>query len=1121
MNFKNLITNFISGYKLICDNFKLSNVDIDFAALLIINLIEKKIKKNSILITENSSIADELFVLCKLFLDEFQFDYKIILLPEISNGNNKIPQFLDNYINAVDYAKNGNYDLIIGSCSAFLDPSIALEKISDNELEINLNNLQLTYSYIIDKLVDFDYDDEFEVKTTGEFSRRGGIIDIFSVCEEHPVRLEFFDEELESIRSFDAKTQFSTGSLENYKIIRRNIFDNEITLENNAQKNLNTQDFLELLNLENTAITIFHPERCTATVANFLSEQKANRYKNILENNNIQKILLCDDIEADTFKNIPFCGIYSTANQFSLTSKQILGLKKNQDALSEIKKLNSNQLQNITGQQIEQWLRINYQIFIVSNSQKHENHHIIKEWFKQRNLPLNKVFFIDSNIVHGFVIPSINTVILTEKEIFTGQKSNHHLLMTEEHTEQQDTYNFETKKITEQNQTYPENTIDSTVYADLDAGDYAIHLEHGLCKYHGINELKTDDYVREVLVLEFADEKMLYVPIIQAGVVSRYIPSAKGSVKLHTLGGSKWNKDKVSVVNNIKSFAIDMLKTQATRESHEGFAFEDHELERQIFIDSFPYNDTPDQTKATFEVLEDMTKTTPMDRLICGDVGYGKTEVAIRAAFTAVMNGKQVAVLVPTTVLAQQHFLSFKERFAEHGVLIDLLNRFRSKAEQKQIIHDIREHKVDIIIGTHRLVQKDVFFKDLGLVIIDEEQRFGVKAKENLKKLRANVDVLTMTATPIPRTLYMSLSGARDLSTIVTAPGKRLPVKTIITQYNNEIVDEAINNEVKRGGQVFYLHNRVKTIDKVCANLQKRNPHIRFIVAHGQMHENNLEDVMQTFMEQQADVLITTTIIESGLDIPNANTIIIERADRFGLAELYQLRGRVGRWTRQSYAYLLMPRDNTITSLARERLSAIRRYTHLGAGFKLALRDLEIRGAGNLLGAEQSGYINMIGFDLYCQLLKNMIQQLQGKTVILPPQVDMNLNFIAFANVTHSQNKLTAAFPKEYIISERLRIEFYRRLSNCCTIADVDSLTRELTDRFGKMPQSAKNLLTVMKLQITAGNKNIINIKINDEKVLIKTLTGFYKQNGKIPRIITGQPPQKLLQFMCKLIDEI
>ncbi len=1114
--FFDALKKFLSGYHLFKKNDIIHSVDIDFVPLLLINLLHLDFNKKQILLTENSNVADEIFALINIFMAELKLEHKILLLPEINNGNNKIPQFLDNYINAVDHAKRGDFNLIIGSCNAFLDPTIAENKIIDSEIIIDLNLNNIGYSELLEKLVDFDYDDEFEVKTTGEFSRRGGIIDIFSVAEDNPVRLEFFGEELESMRTFNGKTQFSIENISNYKIVRRNIFSNnsEKTTENAQNK-----DFFSIINMENIMIDIFHPQKCLQNIENFMAQAKLERYQNIIDNTNISKKYLCDDIEMNNNSDVKFCGIFATANQFALTSQQILGIKKNQDALSEIKSLNSTQLQDITAQQIKQWLDTNYDIFIVNSNNHNENHNIIAEWFTNKLLPLDKVKFVDSHIPHGFVIPEANMVVLTEKEIFTGQKSNHHLLMAEEHHVQQSSYETNLQKISAASKNNTE--VDSTDYANLDAGDHAIHLEHGICRYHGLKELKTEDYIREVLVLEFANEKILYVPIIQAGVVSRYIPSAKGNIKLHSLGGIKWTKDKISVINNIKSFAVDMLKTQAARNSHDGFAFKDHELDRQIFIDSFPYNDTPDQTKATFEVLQDMTQQTPMDRLICGDVGYGKTEIAIRAAFTAAMNGKQVAVLVPTTILAQQHFLSFKERFAEYGILIDLLNRFRSKAEQTATATAIREHKVDIVIGTHRLVQKDIHFKDLGLVIIDEEQRFGVKAKENLKKLRANVDVLTMTATPIPRTLYMSLSGARDLSTIVTAPGKRLPVKTIITQLDNKIIDEAINSEVKRGGQVFYLHNRVKTIDKVCFDLQKRNPHIKFLVAHGQMHENNLEDIMKQFMEHSADVLITTTIIESGLDIPNANTIIIERADRFGLAELYQLRGRVGRWTRQSYAYLLMPKDNMISTVARQRLSAIRRYTHLGAGFKLALRDLEIRGAGNLLGAEQSGYINMIGFDLYCQLLKNMIKQLQGKTIVLPPQVDMQLNFIEFANVSHDPHKLTASFPKEYIVSERLRIEFYRRLSNCCTLYDVENLGAELHDRFGKIPQIAENLLTIMKMQIIAGNKNIISIKLDHEKIFIKTLTGFYKQMGKIPRIPTSLSAQKLLRFLCKLIDEI
>jgi len=480
-------------------------------------------------------------------------------------------------------------------------------------------------------------------------------------------------------------------------------------------------------------------------------------------------------------------------------------------------------------------------------------------------------------------------------------------------------------------------------------------------------------------------------------MVSRYIGS-QATVTLHKIGGRKWVTAKIEAVKAVRDFAADMLRFQAVRNSTEGTVFPEDDLEQRVFEDAFPYEDTVDQKRAVIEIKADMHKSRPMDRLLCGDVGYGKTEVAIRVAFKAVMAGYQVAILVPTTVLAQQHYYSFTERFAQYPIVIEMLSRFRSPVEQKQIIEKMRSGGIDIIIGTHRLIQEDVGFAKLGLVIIDEEQRFGVKHKERLKHFRTAVDVLTMSATPIPRTLYMAMTGARDLSTIMTAPGLRLPIQTIVSHYDEKFVVESIRKEIRRGGQVFYIHNRIKTIQETADNLKRLLPEVKFAVGHGQMEEEELETAMTRFLSGKIDVLVCTTIIESGLDIPNANTIIIERADRFGLAELYQLRGRVGRWNRQAYAYLLLPQEQVISSDARKRISAIRRYTHLGAGFRLALRDLEIRGAGNLLGAEQSGHINTIGFDLYCQLLRSEVSRMSGGEDEFLPTVDVAIEFVDFAH---------------------------------------------------------------------------------------------------------------------------
>ena len=521
------------------------------------------------------------------------------------------------------------------------------------------------------------------------------------------------------------------------------------------------------------------------------------------------------------------------------------------------------------------------------------------------------------------------------------------------------------------------------------------------------------------------------------------------------------------------------------------------------FAEAFPYTETDDQLTAIDGTLHDMAAKRPMDRLICGDVGFGKTEVAMRAAFKAVMNGKQVAVLVPTTILSQQHFLSFTQRFRDYPVLIENLSRFVSAGQQKVVLEALKEGKVDIVIGTHRLLSFDVHFKDLGLLIVDEEQRFGVKHKERLKRMRANIDILTLTATPIPRTLYMSLSGLRDLSTIVTAPQERLPVQTVVAQFDETLIQQAIERELQRKGQVFFLHNRVQTIEKTATRISKLVPQARVAIGHGQMAEGDLEKVMLRVIEGEIDVFVCTTIIETGVDIPNANTIIIDRADRFGLADLYQLRGRVGRYHRQAYAYLLIPKYGVMVDNARKRLSAIRKYTQLGAGFKLAMKDLEIRGAGNILGAQQSGHIAAIGFDLYCQLLKEAVSRLKNEPVAKRPNIQFDIDFVTFGE-THETGLVSAHIPRTYMEEESTRVDFYRRLSQMEIIADLDDLLIELRDRFGEPPAPVLNLFMANRIRLEAYLLGVHALTTREGKVMLETDEGYLRHGTRMPRL---EPP--------------
>jgi transcription-repair coupling factor (superfamily II helicase) len=606
------------------------------------------------------------------------------------------------------------------------------------------------------------------------------------------------------------------------------------------------------------------------------------------------------------------------------------------------------------------------------------------------------------------------------------------------------------------------------------------------------------------------------------------------------LGGSRWAKAKAHAERAVRDVASELLAIQAARDSQAGHAFAPDVPWQREFEGAFLFEETPDQMRAILETKADMERPKPMDRLICGDVGFGKTEVGIRAAFKAVMDGRQVAVLVPTTVLAQQHYNTFRERMADYPVRIELLSRFRTRGAQQRVVKDLASGAVDIVIGTHRLLQNDIAFKELGLVVIDEEQRFGVMHKEKFKMLRKLVDVLTLSATPIPRTLYLALTGARDMSTIQTPPHDRLPVETIVTQYDERVIRDAIQRELHRGGQVFFLHNRVMTIETMAQKLRTLVPHARIVVGHGQMHSDDLEEVMTQFVNGEADILLSTTIIESGLDIPNANTIIIDRADRFGLSDLYQLRGRVGRYKHQAYAYLLLPRHAGLLTDVRKRLSAIRQYSTLGSGFKIAMRDLEIRGAGNLLGAEQSGHITAVGFELYCQLLKQSVSSLKGEKVKPRIEVQVRLDFLALnptdeANTAAAQQTrntehgtrdtqpaavqtASASLPFKYISDSRQRIEFYRKIAQLSDKPSLQSLQKELRDRFGPLPRAVELLLQVADLKMLASERDISTIEVQEDRLMLTRNKDYIMVGSKFPRLTRKEPGARLKEIRKLLL---
>jgi len=655
-------------------------------------------------------------------------------------------------------------------------------------------------------------------------------------------------------------------------------------------------------------------------------------------------------------------------------------------------------------------------------------------------------------------------------------------------------------------------------FSELNEGDYVVHLEHGIGKFLGLRKFAIDGKEEEVLTLEFDEGSRLYVPLEQSFLVSRYVGVGKKTPGLSSLGDARWAKAKKNAEQAIFSYAAQLLTIHAQRETTHGFAFPPDSKWVSEFEASFLYKETPDQLTAIVATKADMESERPMDRLICGDVGFGKTEVAIRAAFKAVMGGKQVAVLAPTTVLAQQHYHTFRERMSDYPVRVEMLSRFRTKQEQNKTVKGMREGSVDIVIGTHRLISGDVEFKDLGLVVIDEEQRFGVKHKERFKEMFKLVDVLTLSATPIPRTLYLSLMGAKDMSILETAPANRIPTETIICGYDERVIRDAIQREMSRQGQVYFLHNRVQTIEKVAHRIKELCPGVRVTIGHGQMDEDELEEVMQRFVDGKTDVLVSTTIIESGLDIPNANTIIIDRADRFGLADLYQLRGRVGRAQMKAYAYLMLPRDMMTEGAARKRINAIKQYSTLGAGFKIAMRDLEIRGAGNVLGTAQSGHIVAIGFDLYCQLLKQAVTKLKGEKTKPRVEVPVRFDFLITNEAEYIQagdKEVAGAFlPASYISEPKTRIQAYRALAEVAAPEQLEKVRKTWRDRFGPLPEAVEDLMILSEIKLAAAARKIAKVEVKDRKLMLTRGGDYILVSGKFPRLMEDEPGERLREAL-------
>ena len=1029
------------------------------------------------------NLVDRVVAEIEALTRELEIDLRMLVIPESGRGKLLFPGGESRRARALNSALNGQFDLVIGSIHALLAPAPPPEETRDAQLVL-VPGMEIPIGDLVEKLVRLDYDDEYEVSVAGEFARRGGIVDIFSPAHDAPCRIEFFGDEIDSMRTFSPETQRSTGSVSEYRVIGRA----GITAGGAADADL----FCYFAHRNWRLLTVY-PENCLERLEKYSSTEVCRRWESLWEEKEAaQEAIAFYDAaseayhpEAEAADVFPAAG--EIAGEIGESAKAGAEELRRQMLLGNLRRAADSGMH------------------VVALAPHLENLPALEAWCSRNELAVCHPSFDVAGIGAGFSLPAERLLLITEKELITAGFSREGRTAEGEAPVSADPAAVPV----------PEFSL-----ADLDEGDYAVHLDHGIGIFRGFRTLTSRGVSREVLVIEYADNQILYVPLLQAHKVSRYLGSP-GKVTLHRLGGVRWSRDKESARRSVRSYAADMLRLQAMRQAAPGIVFPPDTAETRAFLRAFPFNDTPDQRRSTAEIRADMESPRPMDRLLCGDVGYGKTEIAMRAAFKAVSAGYQVAILAPTTVLAQQHYYSFRERFAAYPYTIDVLSRFRTAAEQNEIIRRLGNGGIDIIIGTHRLCNPELKFHNLGLVGIDEEQRFGVKHKERLRRFRAEVDVLTMSATPIPRTLYLAMAGARDLSTLMTAPKLRLPVKTVIAPEEDRLVVQAIEAELARGGQVYYLHNRVRTIEEVAKKLRSLLPDVRFAVAHGQMPEEELEAVMTSFLEGKIDCLVSSTIIESGLDVPNANTIIIERADRFGLAELYQLRGRVGRWKHQAYAYMLLPKSQLVSSDARKRLSAIRRCSNLGAGFQLALRDLEIRGSGNLLGAEQSGHLNTIGFDLYCHLLKQEVGKLRGEKSEFLPEVEMAIDFISFT-LTAPEGKLAAAFPPEYIGGDRLRLDAYRRLSALNSETELADFSAELRDRYGKLPKCAETLLEVVRLRILAAQAGYEHFTVVDGRVTLNNPGGtIYRKKGLQPVIDYRNPPELRLVHLQALLREI
>ena len=1144
---KKIINNVLDGNT--TSNISVVGLDMSAKAYSIVG-ITNETKKNAVIVCSNVTQATKLIQDLKFFTD-----IEIIYFPakpiqyydleaeskEIENQRmyaiSKISEAIENR----SINKNGNVfedklNIIVTTIDALITKIPKIKSNKELEFKISIDK-DFKLDNLMQTLVEFGYERADVVEGKGQFSVRGGIVDLFTVDSELPYRIEFFGDTVDSIRTFDVLTQRSIDTLKNINIscvLENYISDNKL---NDVISKLEKLCEGDKINSDLKQVIYEDIEKMRNKTVNI--NKFFDRYFNLFENDSVNFLDYLKDYTV--FFDEPKKCIEKTENLYYENLETIKILEKRNYIYSKyvnkyidfeelslsVKNKNNIYLESIELDYKIHVKRDKFEIptkenhfykskldILLLDLQKAKDKKILLVFPTKIRLEQIKNYLIDNNIKASYVenissLKSLNKgeVYITQGTLSSGFEANEfNLLIISEPVSG--------TKFSKIQKSRKNSDIGSAInsYEDLAEGDYVVHENQGVGIYRGIDTIEIGSVIKDYIKIEYDKNSMLYVPITQLDSVKKFICDDEAKPKINTLGTGQWQKIKNSVKKHVKEIAKELITLYAKRENMKGFAFEKDTLWQKEFEDSFEYELTDDQDLSIQEIKKDMEEQMPMDRLLCGDVGYGKTEVALRVAFKAVVNSKQVAYLVPTTVLSLQQYNTFKARMEPFGIRVEMLSRFKTKKEQTQILKDLVDGKVDVVVGTHRLLSKDVFFKDLGLLVIDEEHRFGVKAKENIKQIKETVDVLSMTATPIPRTLHMSMIGVRSMSTLMEPPMERLPVHTYVLEYDENIIKDAIEKELLRDGQVFYINNRVNNIEEITMKIKELVPHARVAFAHGQMNPHEIEKIMLEFIEHKLDVLVCTTILESGIDIPNANTIIVENADRLGLAQLYQIRGRVGRSSRIAYAYITYKKNKQISEISEKRLKAIRDFTEFGSGFKIALRDLEIRGAGNLLGQEQHGHMQKVGYDLYLALLEKAIkEQKNGKESQeddkeqVEKDVKIDLNISAYIHDDYIKNPLQ-------------KIAMYQKISDIITKEESLEVIDELLDRYGEIPKEVENLVQIVEIRNLARKIGITRVFEKDGFLIFEPsnlkyrLTNFKNNDILINVHIEMKKLEKLLE---------